>query len=93
MTDTLSNVQSVLSNPVLRQSLKIIAPEVSIALEIVNSLFLKQEPIASDVLRIIDLRLADLLKQLTITKSELLRSELEIRIHELLGILNAWNKI
>lgn len=93
MTDTLSNVQQVLSNPVLRQGLKIVAPEVSIALEIIDSLFIESPPLASDVLKIIDLRLADLLKQLATKQSDLLRNELEIRIHELLGVLNAWNKI
>lgn len=93
MTDTLSNVQDVLSNPVIRQGLKIVAPEIAIALEIVQGLFGKKKPQASDVLKIIDARLADLIRQLATTKSRLLRNELEIRIHELLGILNSWNKI
>jgi len=99
MTDVLNNVQSVLNNPIVRQGLMIAAPEIALGIDLVvtitKGLFgsRKHSPSALELITIIDKRLAELLQQLATTKSRIMRSELEIRVHELLGILNSISKI
>ena len=92
MTDVLSNVQAVLNNPLVKQGIRVASPEVALGLEIIEGLFAKPMREASEVLKVIDKRLAELLKQLAESKSKLAIRELEVRIHELLEILNEWSK-
>ena len=92
-------IEGVLNDPVVRQGLTIAAPEVvliaDVAMAVIGGLFgsRKKKPTAEMVLHIIDTRLAEILHSLSNSPSPALKRELETRAHELLGILNEWEKI
>ena len=98
----MKEVQNILSNPLLKQGLKLVAPEIAIGIDLVVTAYNallggeKRIPYAKHLLAlttVIDKRLAVLLEDLATTKSKARRRRCEIRIHELLGILNEWEKI
>ncbi len=92
----MDEVKKILSNPILRTGLKMAAPEVALGIDLAMLLFGSlgaRKPSIAALLRVIDQRLAVILKELAETESRLRRSELEIRAHELLGLLNEWDKI
>lgn len=93
----MKEVQNILNNPLLKQSLKLVAPEVFLGLDLLtvigSSFFSSDPPPAKDLVAIIDKRLAAILKDLATTRSVLDRRRCEVRAHELLGILNEWEKI
>lgn len=94
-SNLLSKVNAVLSNPVIRTGIKVASPEVGLALEIVRTFSSTQRTrTANEVIKVIDQRLSEHLHMLGdqgISKG--FRSELEIRVHELLGTLDAWDKV
>ncbi len=86
-------VTQVLNNPIIRTGLKVVAPEIAVAVE-VAMLFLKKRKKRASIeklLEAIDKRLAKTLETLATTESKGLRRECEIRAHELLGVLNEWD--
>ena len=96
----MEEVQKILQNPLVKAGLKVAAPEIALGVDlailVVGSIFgsrKKKKPSAEKLLGAIDKRLADILKDLALTKSKGFRQECEIRAHELLGILNEWEKI
>lgn len=92
-------VRDILNDPVLRHSLKIVAPELTLGVELAVALvdkFLenrKKSQSAKALVNLIDNRLAKVLRDLATSDSVHYRRECEIRAHELLGILNAWDKM
>ena len=92
-------VTNLLSNPVIKQGLRMAAPEIALGVDlgvtIVGSLFRgrKKEKAAKRLLVVIDSELAKVLETLATTKSKHMRKECEIRVHTLLGVLNEWDKI
>lgn len=92
-------VKNVMSNPVVKQGLKIVAPElvlgVNLAVDLVGPLFRKKKktPSATKLLAVIDKELAKVLETLGTTQSRGRQRECEIRAHTLLGVLNEWEKI
>lgn len=99
MSDSiLSKVDAALSNPAVRTGLRMASPEAALALDalraLTGGLFSKKTHAASEVLGVIDARLANYIRELArkgISKPR--KEELEIRIHELLGVLDAWDKV
>ena len=93
----MQEVQKLLSNPVFQLGLKAVAPEIAIGLDLIiaaTSAFMGMGDDGVDMLlSVIDERLAEVLKELATTKSKHRRREYEVRAHELLGILNEWEKI
>lgn len=75
------------------------APEIAFGLDLavsaVGLLFgsSKKSPTAEQVLHVIDARMAEVISDIATTKSKRYRRECETRLHELLGILNEWEKI
>lgn len=92
-------VQKILQNPLVLNGLKMVAPEVALgvdlAMTVVSGIFgsRKRKPSAVKLLAAIDKRLAQVIKDLATTKSKYYRRECEIRAHELLGVLNEWDKL
>ena len=95
----MQEVQKILSNPLVSAGLKIAAPEIALgvdlAVTVVGSLFgsRRRKPSATKLLAAIDKRLAKVLEDLATTESKHYRRECEIRAHELLGVLNEWEKL
>ena len=91
----MQEIQKLLSNPLIRHGLKVVAPELAIGIDLVSSFFSATawEPSVEDMLAVIDKRLAVILEGIATTTSKRKRRRLEIRAHELLGILNEWEKI
>jgi hypothetical protein len=98
----MQEVQKLLSNPLIRYGLRAAAPEVAVGIELIMGTVgaimgsKKRVPYAKHLLAlttVIDKRLAEVLEVLATTKSKHRRREYEVRAHELLGILNEWEKI
>lgn len=94
----LSGVDAVLGNPAVRAGLRIASPEAALAVDVVRALasglIQKRGHAASEVVAVIDQRFAGYIRDLTQKGiSEPRKRELEIRIHELLGVLDAWDKV
>lgn len=95
----MDEVQKVLNNPLVRNGLKVVAPEiglgVDLAMTVVGGLFgsRRRKPSAQQLLAVIDKQLAGILKDLATTESKHYRRECEIRAHALLGVLMEWDKI
>lgn len=91
----MDEVQKLLNNPVLRQGLKIVAPEIGLGVDLVVGLFgaAKKEHSAKQLMSVIDKELAKVLEDLATTESRHYRRECEIRAHTLLGVLMEWDKI
>jgi L-cysteine desulfidase len=94
----LARVDAVLSNPVIRTGLKVAAPEVALAVDalraLTGGLFSKRQHAASEVIGVMDQRLAVYIQELAKKEtSKSRKKELEVRIHELLGVLDAWDKV
>jgi len=91
-------VTKILSNPVLRQSLKILVPQVALGVDLAVTLVgaylktRKRKASIEKLLKAIDTRLAVVLERLATTESKGVRQECEVRAHELLGVLNEWHK-
>jgi len=87
-------VTKLLSNPTIKAGLKVIAPEIGLALDIAAALFgASRKPKAEQLYAVVDCELAKILKELATTKSRARRKELEIRAHTILGIILEWDKI
>jgi hypothetical protein len=95
----MEEVQKVLNNPVIRQGLKVAAPELALGVELavgfVTTLFgrRKRRLSVKKLAGVVDQRLAKILTDIATTKSKHHKQECEIRAHELLGILNTWEKL
>jgi hypothetical protein len=98
----MEQVQRLLNNPLFKTGLRIAAPEVAVGVELLMSTVgaimgsKDRVPYAKHLLAlttVIDRRLAEVLEKLATTESKYRRREYEVRAHELLGILNEWEKI
>lgn len=92
----MKEVQNILNNPLLKQSLRLVAPEVFLGLELLTAIgsnLFTRTPSVEELVAVIDKRLAVILQDLATTKSQSRRRQCEVRAHELLGILNEWEKI
>jgi len=94
----MDEIQKLLNNPVIKNGLRIASPEIALGVEILSAvgsgLFQgKKTPKATELLAVIDKRLAKVLNDLATTESRYYRRECETRAHELLGILNEWEKL
>ena len=89
----MENVITLLSNPAVLATLKVLSPEVAIGVDLVlaisKGLIQEQNPLLS----IIDKKLTLILKELTDNPSLYRKHELEIRALQLLEIAAEWNKI
>ena len=92
----MQQVQNLLNNPVFKLTLKAIAPEIAIGLDLIvktiGDIMGSYDPLDA-LLSVIDERLAEVLQELSSTRSEFHRRNLEVRAHELLGILNEWEQV
>lgn len=98
MSDLFGKVNGVLSNPAVKTGLRLAGPQASLIAEGVQALMLtfasaKPTHKEADVLDLIDTRAAELIQELAETKSRSRRSELEIRLHELLEIGQRWDRV
>ncbi len=90
---TMEELNKILANPIVSTSLKAVAPEIGLAIAVVQSIFgARHKPKLENLLSIIDKQLAAMIKELATTKSRPRQQELEIRIHTLLGIIIEWDK-
>lgn len=91
----MDEVKKLLQDPLILQGLRIVAPEIAIGIDLVSSVFgiSRRRRSAEQVLAIVDKRLAEALRELATTKSKFRRNECEIRAHELLGVLNDWQRV
>ena len=93
----MEEVRKILQNPIVRNGLRIVAPEIGVGIDLVllvaDVLFASNEPGVQQLLAVIDRQLAGILEQLVEVRTEAQKQELEIRAHTLLGILNDWGKI
>jgi hypothetical protein len=89
----LNEVKKILSNPIVKTGLRVVAPElvigVDLALSVADGLF-KSKPSTETLVSVVDKRLAEMLSEIATTESKHYRRECEIRAHELLFILNEW---
>jgi hypothetical protein len=86
----MEEVQQIIANPIIRQGLKVVAPELALGVDLVLTIFGSKRKRQPSLLPLVDKRLAFLLKEIATTKSALYRQECEIRAHELLGLLNTF---
>lgn len=92
----MDKVTALLKNPVVRTGLKIASPELAIGVEVALALVQSMQPRKPDItelLKIIDKKLASILEQLSEEQPLHYKRELEIRAHQLLEIIVEWNKI
>lgn len=97
-SDVLSGIDSVLGNPLVRAGLRTVSPEAALAVDAIRllagGLIRKRGHAASEVIAVMDQRFAGYIKELTKENTSAPRKrELEVRIHELLGVLDAWDKV
>lgn len=84
----MSDLNKIINNPILWQAIKVVSPEIAIGVELVKSLFGKK---TKNILLIsIDKRIVHLLNELSKAQGPYYKQELEIRIHELLTLLNLY---
>jgi hypothetical protein len=94
----LDKVTALLNNPVIKQGLKLTAPQISTGIELLTlggALFStgRRGPSASDLMSDVDTELArqiEILADSTISAPR--RRNTEVRVHTLLGLLNTWSK-
>ena len=90
----MEEVKAILNNPIIKNGLRIAAPEIALGVEIISGLFSsKRTTSAEQLLAVIDKELARVLETLATTESKNHRRECEIRAHTILGLLNEWEKI
>ena len=90
-----NKLSRLLADPIIKQGIAIASPQAALILGVLESLggAFGKKPSARILLDIIDRRLASITTKLANEKtSDLHRKELEIRLHEILGILNEWEK-
>jgi len=98
MNNVFGEVEGILGNPIVRTGLKLAGPQASLIVDGVRALMLTfggshhKEYTAQDVLKLIDQRAAKLIERLATTKSQSMRKETEIRLHELLEIGQMWDR-
>ena len=93
----MQEIQNLLRNPIIRHGLRLSAPEVAIGVEALILIISgvqkrKKRAKLENLLAMIDQRLAKVIEELATTESEHMKTECEIRAHELLGLLNEWEK-
>jgi hypothetical protein len=94
----LNYVSDILKNPAVKAGLSLASPQAALIAEGIQALMLsfgsqKKSHKAEEVFRVIDARAAQLIKELSETKSTIRKGELEIRLHELLEIGQRWDRI
>lgn len=92
----MDRVTELLSNPAIRAGLTAVSPSLGLSIEaalaVVSSL--RRKPGVSELLSIIDERLAHVLKELaTANPPFFYKRELEIRAQQLLEIVIEWEKV
>lgn len=97
MADVLSSVNAILGSPAVRAGLKIAAPELTLAVDLARlvgaTLTRPRSRQARELVAAIDERVAEYIGKLADpTSSKAIKRELEIRTHELLGVLQAWKQ-
>lgn len=86
----MDEVIELLNNPLIKSGLMTVAPELGAAVTFLSDIVLPNDN--SEIVKIIDNRLAVVLKYLATAKSNHLIEEYEIRAHELLHLLFTWEK-
>jgi len=91
----LDQVASTLNNPVVAAGLRLVAPELVWGVQAMQLVFggRRRRPSAKKVLVVLDKRLSELITELSRPRSDAHRKELEIRIHEILHVLQEWDKL
>jgi len=94
----MSQVNDIVSNPVLRQSLKLVSPQAGLILDLADLAvaffggFRSRDRRLKAMIKVLDERIAALLKELGETESDLRRHEIEVTLLELLGVLNEFDR-
>lgn len=91
----MDKLRLTLNNPIILTGLKLVSPELVTLGQMVAGVFSKRgkKRELNKLLQVIDEEIADCLERLSNAKSSAMKNELQIRVHELLHVLQKWERV